>query len=280
MLKNILTFLKRDNINKIISTKFVEKTIIVLLILNAITLGLETSKSVMASFGSIIHFLDILILTLFVIEIVARLYAKGLSFFKDAWNVFDLCIITIALIPATGPFQVLRALRILRILRLASAIPSMRRVVNGLITAIPGMGSITALLSMIFYLFAVIATNLFAESFPQWFGSIGGSLYSLFQIMTLESWSMGIVRPVMDKYPLAWLFFVPFILLTSFTVLNLFIGIIVSSMQQDYEESAQEDRDALHEENKNTLEELKQLRSDIAALQQHVMELKSEKGKL
>ncbi len=115
----------------------------------------------------------------------------------------------------------LRALRILRVLRAISIVPSLRRVVEGLINALPGMGSVFALMSLIFYIAAVMATKLFGAAFDEWFGTIGRSAYSLFQIMTLESWSMGIVRPVMEVYPWAWAFFVPFILVTTFAVVNL-----------------------------------------------------------
>ena len=138
---------------------------------------------------------------------------------------------TIALVPASGQFSVLRALRILRALRLISGVPRMRKVVEALLRAVPGIGAVAALLLLVFYVFAVIATKLFGGDFPQWFGTIGESMYSLFQIMTLESWSMGIVRPVMQLFPFAWAFFVPFIIVSSFTVLNLFIAIIVDSMQ-------------------------------------------------
>lgn len=267
------------HLQKIVDSPLTERVIIVLLVINAITLGLETSQTVMSSIaGPFIVFLDIAILTIFVLEIGARLIVKRLAFFKDAWNIFDLVIISFALVPSTGPFQVLRALRIIRILRLASVIPSMRRVVSGLITAIPGMGSIILLLSLIFYLFAVIATNLYGPSFPEWFGSIGASLYSLFQIMTLESWSMGIVRPVMERHPEAWAFFVPFILLTSFTVLNLFIGIIVSSMQQEYEETAKEEREALHKETETTIYEVRELRKELAKLYERLDKIAEERG--
>ncbi len=258
----------RNFLDKIVSSKITEKVIITLLLINAVTLGMETSPAIMNYAGTYIHTLDQAILAIFVMEITARLIAKGTAFFKNGWNIFDFLIISIALIPHTGELQVLRSLRILRILRLASTIPSMRRVVSGLISAIPGMGSITLLLLMIFYVFSVIATNLYAETFPKFFGTLGGSLYSLFQIMTLESWSEGIVRPVMEVHPYAWTFFVPFILLTSFTVLNLFIGIIVSSMQQDYEDTAQKERDAIHEDSQETISEVKQLRSEIALLRE------------
>jgi voltage-gated sodium channel len=135
--------------------------------------------------------------------------------------------------PATGNLSVLRALRILRVLRIVGMVPSLKRVVGGLVAALPGMGSILLLLTLVFYVFSVMATKLYGASFPEWFGSIPASAYSLFQIMTLESWSMGIVRPVMEVHPMAWAFFLPFIACRPpFTVLNLFIGIIVSAMQE------------------------------------------------
>ena len=165
--------------------------------------------------------------------------------------------------PAAGPLYILRALRILRVLRLISVVPQMRRVVQALVTAIPGLLSIVALISLIFYISAVLATNLFGSEFEEWFGTIGASMYSLFQIMTLESWSMGIVRPVMRVYPYAWIFFVPFIMVTSFAVINLFIGVIVDAMQTVQEELVEEgDADAqqIEEKLKNVENELAKLR--------------------
>ena len=125
----------------------------------------------------------------------------------------------------------LRALRILRVLRVISVAPRLRRVVEGFVTALPGMGSVFLLMAIIFYIGAVMSTNFFGERFPEWFCDIAKSMYTLFQVMTLESWSMGIVRRVMEQHPGAWAFFVPFIVVTTFTVLNLFIALIVNSMQ-------------------------------------------------
>ena len=209
----------------------VQHTILALIVLNAITLGLETSPDIMAAWGGPILLLDRMLLTVFVIEIVLRLYVHRLAFFRDGWSVFDFCVVAIALLPATGQFSVLRALRVLRVLRILTIVPSMRRVVGALLGAIPGLLSIALVLALIYYVFAVIATKLFAGAFPEWFGNLGASLYTLFQVMTLESWSMGIARPVMAEYPLAWLFFIPFILIATFTMLNLFIAIIVNAMQ-------------------------------------------------
>jgi voltage-gated sodium channel len=208
-----------------------QRFIIALIIINAVTLGLETSSVVMAAIGPALLAIDAAILAVFVLEVGARLAGRGIGFFRDPWNVFDFVIVAIALVPASGPFAVLRALRILRVLRLFSMVPSMRKVVGGLLAAMPGIASIALIMLILFYVAAVVATNLFGEGFAPWFGSIGRSMYTLFQIMTLESWSMGIVRPVMEAYPYAWAFFIPFILVATFTMLNLFIGVIVSAIQ-------------------------------------------------
>ena len=218
------------------------------IIFNAILLGLETSPEVMGTAGTIILTLDWICLAIFVIEIALKLVAHGARFFRSGWNVFDFLIVGIALMPATQGLSVLRALRILRVLRVISAAPRLRRVVEGFVTALPGMGSVFLLMGIIFYIGAVMATKLFGASFPEWFGTLGASFYSLFQIMTLESWSMGIVRPVMDVYPYAWLFFVPFIMVTTFAVVNLLVGLIVNSMQDAHAEESNAATDAYRDE--------------------------------
>ncbi|EKF20158.1 ion transporter [Nitratireductor pacificus] len=249
-----------------IESRRFEAAITVLIIINAITLGLETSGRAMAAFGPLLMIVDQAILGVFVAELLARLAVYRQSFFRDPWRIFDLVVVGIALVPATAGLSVLRALRILRVLRLVSMVPSLRRVVGGLISALPGMGSIMLLLGLVYYVFAVMATKLFGASFPDWFGTIGLSAYSLFQIMTLESWSMGIVRPVMEVYPLAWLFFIPFIVSTTFTVLNLFIGIIVSAMQAEHDAEASAERTALQAEQETILNEIRALREEVRAL--------------
>ena len=256
----------RERVAKVLRLPRFEAVILALIVVNAIILGLETSPSVMSSFGGLLKVLDTIILAIFVIEIAARLYVDPVGFWRDPWRVFDFFVVAIALIPTTGALSVLRAFRILRVLRLISSVDAMRRVVTGLLSALPGMGSIVFLLGIIFYVFAVICTKLFGAEFPEWFGSIGASSYTLFQIMTLESWSMGIVRPVMDKYPLAWMLFVPFIVATAFTVLNLFIGVIVDAMQSEHEAEAHAERDAMMTETKLILKEVRELRNEVATL--------------
>ncbi|WP_424985557.1 ion transporter [Microbulbifer sp. S227A] len=208
------------------------------ILFNAVLLGLETSDAVMGLVGPAILFLDGLCLAIFVLELTAKIYVQKLRFFRNGWNLFDFVIVAISLIPAAQGLSVLRALRILRLFRVLSVAPNLRRVVEGLIIALPGMGSVFLLTGLIFYIGAVMATKLFGAAFPEWFGTIGLSAYSLFQIMTLESWSMGIVRPVMELYPYAWAFFIPFILTTTFVVVNLVVGLIVNSMQDAHQAEA------------------------------------------
>ncbi len=253
-----------DRLKAFLSSRKFETVITVLIVINAITLGLETVPAVMERFGPALMLLDRTILAVFVIEVAARLVAWRLDFFRDPWRLFDLAVVSVALLPATGNLSVLRALRILRVLRIVGMVPSLKRVVGGLVAALPGMGSIMLLLTLVFYVFSVMATKLYGATFPEWFGSIPASAYSLFQIMTLESWSMGIVRPVMDVHPMAWAFFLPFILSTTFTVLNLFIGIIVSAMQAEHDAEATADREAMASEQSQMLDELKAIRSELA----------------
>lgn len=226
----------------------VRNFILGVIIFNAITLGLETSKTAMDIAGGLIVTLDRLCLAIFVLEILLKLYAHRLDFFRSGWNIFDFVIVGVALVPGSSGLSVLRALRILRVLRVISVAPSLRRVVEGFVTALPGMGSVFLLMALIFYIGSVMATKLFAESFPDWFGSLALSAYSLFQIMTLESWSMGIVRPVMEVYPYAWMFFVPFIMVTTFAVVNLLVGLIVNSMQDAHAEESNAATDSYRDE--------------------------------
>ncbi|MBX9925249.1 MAG: ion transporter [Hyphomicrobiaceae bacterium] len=256
--------------NRNTSERF-QNFIILVILVNAVTLGLETSKFAMANYGGLLTAIDAICLAIFISEIAAKLIVYRWSFFKSAWNVFDFTIVAIALIPAGEGLSVVRALRILRVLRLISMVPQMRIVVQALLSSVPAMGSVMALLALIYYVAAVMATKLFGADFPEWFGTIGSSLYTLFQVMTLESWSMGIARPVMEKHPYAWAFFVPFILVMTFMVLNLFIAIVVNSMAEVEKhggEAPSPDPVTNHSDERDAaiLAELKALRAEVAAL--------------
>jgi len=267
----------RGRLLAFIEHRRVQQGIIALILINAVLLGLETWPAAMAAAGGLILAIDQAILGIFVVEIALRLIVHGRRFWRDPWSIFDFCVVAIALVPAGGQFAVLRALRVLRVLRLLTMVPSMRRVVGALLAAIPGLGSIALVLLIIYYVFAVIATNLFAAAFPEWFGSLGRSLYTLFQIMTLESWSMGIARPVMEQFPQAWILFIVFILVATFTMLNLFIAIIVNAMQSFTEDERTTANQAaaserahleteLHAEFRALHAEMRGLREEIALL--------------
>ena len=227
--------IERNKLASFLESRSVTIFITTLILINAIILGLETDRETASKYSRVLDWMDLTILMIFSAEIVLKLYVYRLRFFHSGWNVFDLAIVGIAWLPTSGALTVLRTLRILRVLRLISVVPQMRRVVSAIGYSIPGMISVVSVLSLIFYVSAVLATKLFG-SYPdpdmqEWFGTIGASSYTLFQIMTLESWSMGVVRPTMELFPWAWAFFLPFIIITSFAVLNFFIGIIVDSMQ-------------------------------------------------
>jgi voltage-gated sodium channel len=247
-----------------------QNLIMILIVLNAVALGLETNPNIMDQFGKELHLFDNTVLAIFGVEIAIKLLNRRLDFFKRGWNIFDFVIVTIALVPSSGPLEVMRTLRIFRAMRLLSVVPSMRKVIQALFLAIPGIFSVGSIIMLIFYVSSVLTTNFFGAEFDEWFGSIGRSMYSLFQIMTLESWSMGIVRPVMEVYSWAWVFFVIFILITSFAVLNLFIGIIVDAMQQQ----SIAEQAAISEESGATLIKNNELHSELLALRQEVRELK------
>lgn len=266
----------RARLERLVEARATQRMIIGLILLNAVTLGLETSKTVMAWIGPVVVSADILILSVFTAEVLTKLFVYRLRFWRNPWHVFDFFVVAIALIPTTGPFQVLR---VLRLLRLVSMVPKLRFIVEALLRAIPGIISIIGLLLLIFYVSAIIATGLFGESHPEWFGTLGASLYTLFQIMTLESWSMGIGRPVMEEHPWAWAFFVPFILIATFTVLNLFIAIIVDAMQSMHDHAMEIEQqiihDSVHDEHKTLHHEIRELQQETCRLQERLTRMQS-----
>jgi voltage-gated sodium channel len=247
-----------------------DRVIMTLIIINAITLGLQTSKTMMAAYGPLLELFDDIILGIFVVEVAARIFVHRTAFFRDPWSIFDFVVVAIALVPASQTFTVLRALRILRALRLISAVPTLKAVVAGLLAAMPGMGSIVLLILLLYYVFAVIATKLYGPEFPELFGTLGKSFFTLFTVMTLEGWVDGVVKPIMEKFPYAWIFFIIFIVVTTFMVLNLFIGVVVNAMQREHEKAEklelELEREIVHEETAPILKEILTLKTEIAEL--------------
>ena len=258
----------RARVARLVLAPMFQRVVIGLILLNAVTLGLETSASVMQEFGGALKALDALLLYLFTAELLLRIYAFRGRFFRDPWGLFDFIVVAIAWMPASGPLAVLRALRVLRVLRLISVVPSLRNVVEAMLGALPGMGSIVLLMALLFYVFAVMATMLFGADMDEQIGSLGASLFTLFQLMTLDDWA-NIVKPAMELQPYALLFFMPFIIISTFVVLNLFIGVIVESIQ-----TLRDDRGA----DKAATEEAAKSaeRMDMRALVQEVRALRAE----
>ena len=251
----------RGQIERFMARQFTQRLLIVLIVVNAIILGIETNKDIMAVIGDELIMIDHVILWVFIAEIVLLITARGWHFFKDPWCIFDFMVVAIALVPATGNMSVLRALRVLRILRLINKIDSMRRVVGALLGSLPGLGSVFGLVLIVFYVSGVIATNMYAADFPERFGTLGMSFYTLFQVMTLEGWSEEIARPVMAIYPSAWIFFLIFIFISTFIVVNLFVAVIVDSINS-----------IKHHENKK--DDDSDVASKLQALQIEIAELK------
>ena len=262
---------------RLVTSAGFQKAVTGLILLNAVILGLETSATLMAAFGPVLELVDGALLWLFTAELALRIFAFRGRFLRDPWGLFDLVVIGIAWAPSGGDLTVLRSLRVLRVLRLLSVVPSLRKVVEAMLAALPGMGSIVLLMGLMFYVSGVMATKLFGEDMPERFGTLGASVFTLFQLMTLEGWVEDIVKPAMENHPWALLFFIPFIVISTFVVLNLFLGVIVESIQTLREtresadaEAAQAATDAAtsaaHADTLMLMSEVRALRKEIAAL--------------
>ncbi len=236
--------LRPQHVRRLIERTWMDRLIIAVILFNAVILGLTTSSWIMERAGTVVYTIDQMCLWFFVIELLAKIYAYRREFFiskgptsggrnPTGWNLFDFFIVGISIL-GSETFSVLRALRILQLFRSVSVSDQLRNTVESFVKVVPKMGSVFMLLGLVHYVGAVIATTLFAAEFPDWFGTLGRSAFSLFHIMTLDSWSMGIVRPVMEVYPFAWLFFVPFVIVAAYCVANLFIALIVDTMQTAY----------------------------------------------
>jgi voltage-gated sodium channel len=252
----------RERVRVFIESGRFERGITTLIVANAITLGLETSPPVVARVGDWLHVIDRTVLGVFAVELLLRVFVYRSHFFHDPWRVFDFGIVGIALMPASSAFSVLRALRVLRVLRLVSLVPSMRGVVGALLSALPGMASIIGLMALVLYVSAVLATKLFGEIAPEFFGSLSASLFTLFQVMTVEGWP-DIARGVMAQSPYAWIFFVVYLLIATFMVLNLFIAVVVNAMQSQVTEDLKGETEA---HTRLILDEVRALRREIEAL--------------
>lgn len=249
-----------------------------LIVINAIILGVLTIKSLPTDVRSTLRTIDMAITYIFAAEIFLKLCVYRHNFFRSGWNWFDFMVVGISLAPIGEGLSVLRALRVMRVLRLLHIVPMMRRITEALLKALPGMGAILAVLGLLTYVWAVMATNMYGntdnEEVLQLFGDLPSSAFTLFQVMTMDGWRFEVVQKVIDDgHAYAWVFFLSFIFLASFAVLNLFIALIVEALQAEQEALQEEHIDALeeeaeeaHAEREEILDVLRELRMEIAEL--------------
>ncbi len=256
----------KQMIPRLVESHKFQNFIMGLIVLNGITMGFETSKSLALEYATFFSLFNTFVITVFTIEIILRISVYKTSFFKDPWSLFDFVIVAISLVPTSAGFEIFRVLRVLRLFRLITVVPQMKKIIVALLSVIPGIGAIAGLLTLFFYIFAIMSTQLFGEKFPEWFGTLGESFYTLFQVMTLESWSMGIVRPIMEAYPLAWVFFVPFIFLSTFIIINLIIAIVVDAMNEMNTSEEESIVQEIHSSDNAMQQEILNLRQDIQEL--------------
>ncbi len=225
----------KNHLKKFVEHSGFQNFILSVIIINSLLLGIMTYPAVMEKSGNILELISNICVGIFTVEIALRLFVYGRKFFKNGWNNFDFIIVLISLVPTAGTFsslRVFRILRALRALRLITHLEKLRVIVQAIIDSIPNVAWASGLLLIIFYIFSIIGTTLFSAAFPDWFGSLGKSMYTLFQVMTLESWSMGIARPVIAQFAFAWIYFVSFILVSSFIVMNVIVGVVVNAISE------------------------------------------------
>ena len=255
----------------IVEARWFEPAMIGLILFNAVLIGLETSKEFVERYDGWLHLGNDIILVIFIIEVVLKLAAVAPRFglyFGNGWNLFDFTVVVLSLIPATEEYAlVARLVRVLRVLRLVSAVPQLRLIVATLVRSIPSMGHVIVLMSIILYIYAVTGYHLFHEHDADNWGSLGRSLLTLFQIVTLEGW-VEVMDTALEAHPWAWVYFVSFVLIGTFVMLNLFIAVVINNLEASKVAELEELRDPVtHEE---VLEELKRTRDALADLQRRL----------
>ena len=238
----------------LVNSKWFNNIVVLLVLINAAILGAQTYLPVMKQYGYELYYVEQCILWFFVFEVVLKIVTNGKNFFNRPWNIFDAVIVGMSVLPNYGALSVFRSARVLMVFMVISDTPRLRRTMGILTHALPGIASIAAILTVILYVFAVLATKFFGGAFPEWFGNLHLSLFSLFQIMTLEGW-VDMVEQIMEVFPTAWVFFVLFIVISTFTILNLFIAVMVDALNH------------IHRQEEDTeIKLLKQLRAEVAEI--------------
>ena len=216
------------------STQF-QLFILGVIVINAVVLGLETYDAIDEEIGSTLNVLNDVFLGIFVVEIAIRIAAHGRrpqDYFKSGWNVFDFVIIGGAFLPGLRQnATALRVLRLLRIVRVVSLFPDLRFLIRGMAASLPPIGSMAMLTSLLIYIYGMLGWILFADTDPAHWGDVGQAMLSLFIVLTLESWPE-IMGEVIGAHPWAWLYFVSYVLIASFLLINMGIAILINSLEE------------------------------------------------
>ena len=264
-------------LKKVVDGKVFQGIILFVILFNAALMGVETIKGLPENVLGAFALINTVCLWIFIAEIVIKILAYGLDYFKDPWSWFDMIIVAVSMVSGLPFMAAFRAVRVLRVLKSLKALRSTRLIghvrhlqiiIGAIVKSIPSIMWTGILLLLIYYIFSLIGVNLFGEAFPDWFGTIGKSMYTLFQVMTLESWSMGISRPVMDVFPFAWAYFVPFVLLSSFIVMNVVVGIVVNAISEvTAENDAEAKKDEAPASNEELITEIRSLKDQLDRLE-------------
>ena len=232
-----------------------EYFIIAVILANAALLGLGTSTRIEREYGDWLHLGNRVALGIFVAEAALKMLAlapRSHRYFASGWNLFDFAVIVFSFVPTTAEFaMVSRLARLLRIVRLITMVRELRVIVSGLVRAIPSVGHVMVLMSIVVYIYAIMGYHLFSEHDPEHWGSLGLAVLTLFEIITLEGW-IDVMEAVRGVYPLAWLYFISFIVIGTFVVINMVIGIIVNSLEEAKSRDQSVSMDELLEEVRET----------------------------
>jgi len=261
-----------NNICTVVEHRLFQNIVLGVILFNAVLFGLQTSSQMVQSCGRWLSWLDGACLAVFTTELILKIVAYNRSFVRDPWNIFDFIVVVVSFIPDMGMFSSVRLFRVLRVFKLISGVRQMRVILTAIVRSVPGILWAGSLLLLIYYVYGILGTNLFGRAFPEWFGSLGASVYSLFQIMTLESWSMGIARPVIAVYPYAWVYFVSYILASSFIVMNIVVGIVLNSIGDSFK-TEKPDCDISADALKN---ELRKLKNQISVVEVEIAKLEGK----
>ena len=259
----------RELAERVVESRAFRVGIIALIILNGIVIGAATSDSVVDHAGEWLGRLDDIILWIFVAEVVLKLTAvwpHPSRYFRDPWNDFDFTVVALSLIPATGQFAtVARLLRLLRVMRLISTIPELRLIVATLLRSLPSMGHVVLLMSIVFYIYGVAGYHIFHDHDPQHWGTLGLALLTLFRVVTLEDWT-DVMYTAMDLHPLAWIYFVSFVVVGTFVIINLFIAVVLNNL----EASKRKQRQSQPASPEELLVELRELKESAARIEERL----------